>query len=415
MRVAALVFCGALIAGCSQMSGPPALPVAPSNVTVAPLGADSYGQYESLYSFHGKASGGSPQSDLVAVNGDLYGTSSSYGGGYGTVFKVSGLGKVTVLHTFNGFPDGAYPEAGLVWYKDKLYGTTSAGGRHGGGTVFEITTAGVERVLHSFKGSDGEQPESGLTVYDGILYGTTQNGGPKNLGNIFEITPFGQERTLHNFTGSPHDGGHATAGLTLVRGEFYGVTRAGGKNPAGGTVFKINPFGQIKLLHSFKVRPGDGSNPAGNLVYLNGILYGTTLHGGDVGRGYGTVFEITTDGVEGVMHSFGKSDDGAFPAAGLTVVKDAFYGTTTGGGLSPRRSNQCISSGADPLNAGYYKCGTVFEINRNGAEHVVYRFKGQPDGANPEARLTLYGDILYGTTDWGGAATYYGTLFRLFP
>ena len=64
---------------------------------------------------------------------------------------------------------------------------------------------------------------------------------------------------------------------------------------------------------------------------------------------------------------------------------------------------------------GYYKCGTIFSIARSGRERVVYRFKGDPDGANPEAALTPAGGFLYGTTDWGGEADYYGTIFRIFP
>jgi uncharacterized repeat protein (TIGR03803 family) len=387
-----------------------------SNVTIAPSRSFTDGQYLSLYSFDGRKTGGSPQAGLLSVNGSLYGTTSSYGSGYGTIFKVDGFGRVTLLHGFAGYPDGAYPEAGLVRYKNALYGTTSAGGTHGGGTVFAITTSGAEHIVHSFgKGSDGAQPESSPIEYDGVLYGTTQNGGEKNLGTVYELTPNGDEHVLHSFAGSPSDAGHPTAGLILVNGYFYGVSRSGGKNAAGGAAFKLSPFGESKVIHSFKVEPGDGSNPAGSLAYLNGIFYGTTLHGGDIGRGYGTVFEMNSKGVEGVIHSFGGRNDGAFPEGNLTVVKGALYGTTAGGGTSPKKSNDCISSGARVDSDGYYRCGTIFQLSRLGQEKVLYRFRGHPDGANPEAGLTLVDGVLYGTTDWGGTATYYGTIFRIFP
>ena len=333
MRILMLVFCAVLVAGCSRLSGTAPLPSTVSTVSdTSPKGA-SYGQYVSLYSFRGQSSGGSPQAGLVEHKGDLYGTTSAYGEGYGTVVKVSALGRVTTLYSFSGFPQGAYPEAGLLWYKDAFYGTTSAGGTQNGGTVFTITTSGAERVIHSFgKGDDGAQPIASLVEAGGILYGTTKNGGRRNRGTVFEITPNGVEHVMHSFIGAPSDGGHPPAGLILVGSELYGVTGSGGENAGGGSVFKIGLFGQIKLLHSFKVERGDGANPNGSLVYLNGIFYGTTLHGGDIGRAFGTVFEMDARGNEAVLHSFGGRNDGAFPLAGLAVVDGELYGTTTGGG-----------------------------------------------------------------------------------
>jgi uncharacterized repeat protein (TIGR03803 family) len=46
-------------------------------------------------------------------------------------------------------------------------------------------------------------------------------------------------------------------------------------------------------------------------------------------------------------------------------------------------------------------------------EAVLYSFTSNPDGANPESRLTLYGGNLYGTTYAGGLG--YGTVFELSP
>ena len=142
MRIVMLVFCSALIAGCSRFSGAPPLPATASAVSDTSPKAASYGQYVSLYGFRGQTSGGSPQAGLVERNGELYGTTSAYGKGYGTVFKVSGLGRVTTLYSFTGYPDGAYPEAGLIFDKDAFYGTTSAGGTQNGGTVFTLTPSG---------------------------------------------------------------------------------------------------------------------------------------------------------------------------------------------------------------------------------------------------------------------------------
>lgn len=415
MRAATLLACCFVIAACSQAAGP-SIPSTPANGALAQRSGDSpsAGGYDELYSFKGHADGGGPAAGLLSYKSTLYGTTSSYGKGFGTVFAVSPLGKLRTIHAFRGFPDGAYPQAGLVALNGQLYGTTSAGGAHSGGTVFAITPSGVEHVVHSFgKLHDGAAPEARLLVHNGILYGTTQNGGTHSRGIVFALTESGQEEILHNFAGAPTDGGHPTAGLTLVNGAFYGTTRAGGKSASGGAIFKINEFGRENLIYSFGIQPRDGKNPAGTLLYHNGVLFGTTLHGGSYGN-RGTVFVVTTGGSEAVLHSFGRDTDGAFPVAGMVAINNELYGTTLGGGDSPRQSKDCISSGDDRV-PGYYRCGTIFKINQYGSERVIYHFRGDPDGANPQDSLTNLNGVLYGTTLWGGSSTYYGTIFRLLP
>jgi uncharacterized repeat protein (TIGR03803 family) len=414
-RVAMLVVCYILVAGCSRISGSAALPAGSSSEASASSHSPAYGGYLSLYSFKGKATGGEPEAELVNVSGTLYGTTSEYGDGFGTVFSVSPFGKVRLLHKFQGDPDGAYPQAGLALLDGLLYGTTSAGGTHGGGTVFAIARDGAEHVVYNFgRPHDGSDPQSQLVVLRGVLYGTTLNGGSHGRGTVFAVTRSGSEVVLHSFAGAPTDGGHPSAGLTYVRGWFYGATRAGGKLKSAGAIFKINAIGREKVIHAFGVTSGDGENPAGKLLFYNDVLYGTTLHGGTFGRGLGTVFEMTIGGAEAVLHDFGSGTDGALPAAGLIQVKGELWGTTTGGGVSPRKSSQCISSGVTRM-VGYYRCGTIFRIDKFGTERVAYRFIGDPDGANPEAALTDAGGILYGTTFWGGSSNYYGTIFRLLP
>ena len=412
MRVATLLLCCFIAAGCSRMATGPALPQGAVIPGARTAGLPAASGYDVLYSFRGRSTGGTPQAPLLSFRGSLYGTTSSYGVGYGTVFSVSAFGNVHVLHQFQGPHDGAYPEAGLTELNGKLYGTTSAGGSYGGGTVFEITPGGEESVLHSFgRNSDGAQPESSLFVHDGVLYGTTQNGGAHHRGTVFALTPSGQEQVLHSFAGAPHDGGHPTAGLVLVKGEFYGVTRAGGQSNGGGAMFEISPFGSERVIHSFGIHAGDGKNPAGNLLFHDGSFFGTTLHGGRYGEG-GTVFEIRNR-KELVLHDFGSGDDGKYPSSGLIAVKNVLFGTTLGGGNSRQRKD-CVPSGAAPTG-GYYSCGTIFKVDQFGQERVVYRFDGHPDGANPQASLTDVDGVLYGTTRGGGSATYYGTVFRILP
>jgi uncharacterized repeat protein (TIGR03803 family) len=106
-----------------------------------------------LYRFVGGTDGADPEADLLDINGTLYGTTVSGGGvntcsynwsyGCGTVFKINPVGMETVLHVFAGGSDGAYPFSNLIDVNGTLYGTTSGGGTSakcsgGCGTVFSI-------------------------------------------------------------------------------------------------------------------------------------------------------------------------------------------------------------------------------------------------------------------------------------
>lgn len=138
-----------------------------------------------------------PESGLVVLDGALYGTTYS-GGRYncglyyylpcGTVFKVTLSGQEEVVHNFKGgMEDGAYPN-GLIAVGGNLYGTTLSGGAYGGGTVFKLTPSGQETILYQFKGgNDASAPSSGLIEVGGTLYGTA-GGGAHGDGTVYAVT-----------------------------------------------------------------------------------------------------------------------------------------------------------------------------------------------------------------------------------
>ena len=139
--------------------------------------------------------GALPEGGLVLLNGAFYGTTDSGGTydcalsgsflGCGTAFKVTPSGKYKRLYSFTGNADGAYPNA-LIAVNGNLYGTT--GGNFNCGTVFELTPSGKETTLYQFKGgSDGCAPSSGLTYNGGTFYGTTGTGGTYNDGTVFAL------------------------------------------------------------------------------------------------------------------------------------------------------------------------------------------------------------------------------------
>jgi uncharacterized repeat protein (TIGR03803 family) len=359
-----------------------------------------------LHSFSGSPNDGAfPASGLIIDNtGNLYGT--TYFGGsssnYGTVYKVTPAGVETVLYSFNQ-TDGANPVAALVRdSKGNLYGTTQSGGTLGFGTVFEVTASDTEEILYSFANlNDGSWPFAGVARdKSGNLYSTTS--GTLVAGTLFKLNTSDAETQLHTFEGSS-DGMFPFSSVILdTTGNMYGTTSVGG-NPSCpelgafgcGIVYEYSASGVYSILHTFA--GSDGQYPYyGSLVRdTHGNLYGTTYQGG--AHGYGTVFKLTSGGVESILHSFSGGKDGAFPLGGL--VEDSsgnFYGTTYQGGTSG--------------------LGTVFKVTSGGIKTVLHNFTGaNGDGAYPISTLgrDKLGN-LYGTTQSGGNSGL-GTVFKLKP
>jgi uncharacterized repeat protein (TIGR03803 family) len=102
---------------------------------------------------------------------------------------------------------------------------------------------------------------------------------------------------------------------------------------------------------------------------------------------------------ETVLHSFSAYPDGAVPYGPL--IMDAahnLYGTTQDGGTFSE------------LNYG-----TVFKLDANGTETILYSFQGIPDAVYPESGLIFdAAGNLYGTGAHGGSQNH-GAVFELDP
>jgi uncharacterized repeat protein (TIGR03803 family) len=358
--------------------------------------------------------------------------------GCASVQPISAADAVTfkekVLYSFcsqENCTDGAIPAASLIDVDGLLYGTTESGGgiydtaicNSGCGTVFSVDpSARIEKVLYAFceqpKCADGAYPAANTIAVNGLLYGTTDGGGSydkgickSGCGTVFSLDlKLGAEKVLHSFCSQPNCAdGYLSTSLIDVNGILYGTTLVGGETGCGGygcgTAFSIDlNTGAEKVLHSFCSQPKctDGQWPLASLIDVNGMLYGTTEYGGE--QGLGTVFALDPmTGAETVLYSFCSQQnctDGYLPAAGLTAVNGTLYGTTPGGGT--------------------YNAGTVFALDPNtGVEKVLYSFcqAGYPctDGEDPVASLIDVKGTLYGTTEYGGGGGGGGTVFEISP
>jgi uncharacterized repeat protein (TIGR03803 family) len=280
------------------------------------------------------------------------------------------------LHAFAGYPtDGFYLRSGVAIGPDGvLYGTTVEGGKlRSGGTAFSLTPpASPEGAwtesIYSFRGGKrGANPYGGLAIDGaGVLYGTTANGGISNGGTVFSLIP--------------------------------------PSSPGGSWAETV--------IYTFK-GGGDGGAPeAAVAIGSSGVLYGTTVGGGDSGNG--TVFSLAPPSpparawTESILYSFTGGSDGGTPASSLLIGSGGvLYGATSWGG-----TGTCVSDGIG--------CGTVFSLSPPASlggswtEKVLYSFGGS-DGFSPSGPVTIgSGGVLYGTTTEGGPSGT-GTVFSLTP
>jgi uncharacterized repeat protein (TIGR03803 family) len=346
-----------------------------------------------LYSFQNTTDGSNAQAGLF-LNGAIYGT--TYVGGEstcvcGTIFQFSN-GTLTTLYTFAG-TNGANPAGSLIAdTKGNLYGTTSQGGSGSAGAVFELSPpatqggAWTETVLYSFTGgADGGHPYAGL-IQDsaGNFYGTTNSGGASNYGTVFKLSTTGSETVLHSFSGSP-DGAYPYAALIWdSAGNLYGTTYSGGAFNAG-TVFKLSTAGVETLLHSLNGTT-DGANSSSTLTMDSaGNLYGAANQGGSDQEG--TIFKLSSAGHFSLLHTFSSRAHGANPAAGMLLGSNGIlYGTTTEGGDSDDD-------------------GTIFELTTTGTFTLLHTFASGHFGNYPYTGLISDpSGNLYGATESGGTS-----------
>ena len=324
----------------------------------------------------------------------------------------------TVLHSFTGGVDGANPWAGLTMDRaGNLYGMAESGGTYDEGAIFKLShsqSGWTFDPLHSFAGSptDGNSPDSPMVFGpDGSLYGVTIAGGTIGAGTTFNLKPPPRicaqvlcpwdETAIHNFPDPLGVDGINPVGAPLFdqAGNIFGVTRQGANGPdclgrGCGLVYELSPAQGSwteRIIYNFGLAPDSNIPEAGLIFDAYGNLYGTACGGGTYN--HGTVFQMTTTGVENILYNFRDQSDGQCPDAAL--IFDAagnLYGTASDGGA----------------NGG----GTAFELApSNGSWNFVllysFSYHSLPSGLTRDSAGNLYG-----TTYIGGAGDY-GAVFKL--
>jgi uncharacterized repeat protein (TIGR03803 family) len=310
--------------------------------------------------------------------------------------SVAASAQTYTFSTLVSFPPAAkkgpqVPEGVILDAAGNIYGVSIVGGTNGFGTVFKVTPKGALTVLYNFAGgSDGAGPIGNL-VRDkaGNFYGVTSAGGVTasceiGCGTIFKVTPAGKESVLYRFTGGA-DGSGPNWPVTLdAAGNLYGYNfNTHSSDEGDGIIYKLTPDGAFSIVYTFcsLSNCADGSIPSGSLIFdMSGNAYGVTSLGGAFNLG--TVFKLTPEGVESVLFSFPGGSNGEVPVFKLTQdAAGTMYGTALGGA-----SNS----------------GILFAITPAGEFSVFYSFACLPENCavDPQSLspLTLdSGGNLYGT------------------
>jgi uncharacterized repeat protein (TIGR03803 family) len=380
--------------------------------------------------------GANPYAGLTMdAHGDLYGTASSGGNGYGTVFELNRSGNSFVyrpLYSFQGGNDGDAPYTAVtVGPNGSIYGTTrNGGGSEDFGTVFNLQPPATfcravlcpwrETVLIGFNDSNGAEPY-GQPIFDqaGNLYGTTTYGGYYGEGEVYELTPSNggwTQNIIYNF-GTGNGPYQPTGGVIFDHaGNLYGTTMWGGVGGYG-VVYQLTPSGGSWIqttLYSFN-GGSNGGRPSTNLLMdAAGNLYGSTGWVPETNNP-GTVYELTPSGggwTHTLLYAFPVGTEGAGSVSNLVMDSAGnLYGTTSFEG------NQGCS----------YGCGTVFKLTPSSSGWIytdLYDFTGGSDGAWPFGGVVLDSQgNLYGTAVYGGTGSEYclngaggcGTVWELTP
>jgi uncharacterized repeat protein (TIGR03803 family) len=342
------------------------------------------------------------------TNGKFYGM-TTFGGidGTGVLYEFNPATSAYTKKLDFGFaPEGATPSNKLTLASNgNLYGVTSRGGNFGGGVIFEIDTltgSFTKRYEFSFPDAGISAPDGGLTeAGNGKLYGVARATDNNDPGAVFEFDPAVGGINQFRFATSGDQGNGPMGGLLLAtNGKLYGTTVIANINNLDGTLFEFNPLtGSITKKADFE-RTTKGAYPTGNLIEVDGKLYGTTLEGGANNQGVMYEYSLSTGQLNKQLDfdEFSSPDfDLGAPGSLVLANNGKIYGLTS--------NNDGIDVGAIyEYSLATNTITRTLELNSATGNYPL------SNGLS----LSIANNKLYGTTSYGGEYNR-GILFELDP
>jgi uncharacterized repeat protein (TIGR03803 family) len=339
-------------------------------------------------------------------------------------------------------PEGAYRSTQTVSISDAtagatIYYTTDGTTPTTGSPVYKgVLTVGSDEILHAIALAPGfSQSPTARAYYEFPPFVTatpifSPMGGTYDAPQRVSIIDAGAAIFYTTDGTTPTTASRAYAGAITVSAtetlQAIAVTQGHPQSAVANAAYDITP-GPVteSTLYSFTANgvPGrpDGSLPQAPLIEgSDGNFYGTTANGGVYEKagppgnscynGCGTVFRVTTAGVETLLYEFNYlvdgSTDGADPDSLIQASDGNFYGTTAYGGANPNGYTCCDGVGA----------GTLFKVTPAGLETVLYSFGASfKDGATVDSTFQGSDGNFYGTTTAGGSAGGGGSVFKITP
>tara|TARA_R110002049_G_scaffold159460_5_gene324439 strand:+ start:979 stop:3804 length:2826 start_codon:yes stop_codon:yes gene_type:complete len=244
----------------------------------------------SIVSFNNQSSGQNPIGSLIqAANGKFYGLTNSGGlNGKGVLFEYDILLDTVIVKVDFNLMVGENPLPVLFEASNgKLYGATSRGGLFSRGTLYEYSISSDTIVKkYDFSYFQTASAPVGGFIEDtiGSLIGINNSGVfTYNYlsDSLIETTNFGSI-----------NGGNAQAGLIKTsNGKYFGALNTINGSTHGG-IFEFRKDSNNLLVRTRFNYNKVGGQPVAKLFQAdNGLLYGSTIQGGEFGGG--TVFEYS--------------------------------------------------------------------------------------------------------------------------
>ncbi|MBL7912352.1 MAG: hypothetical protein JNJ41_14925 [Bacteroidia bacterium] len=277
---------------------------------------------------------------------------------------------------------------GLTLANHKLYGVTENGGDNGGGTIYSIEskTQAVE-IACEFTNKENLKPIS-LPVFDGdsSLIGLSENEKKQKLfWYVYNI--YSKKITKKTeCTGDWFSFGYFPNGCVQMGSDkciYITDVFASGKP---GTILRIDKnLEKTTLLYEMDAKVA--GEPDGDLVFMNGKIYGLTSGGGPTDDGL--IYSINMDGTGFEVLATFNGDDGHLPTCLFRSSTGMLYGT-------------CYSGGE-------YNRGCFFEFNTKDKNLKILKHFKDSEGSYPNGRIvegkdgSLFGFLRHGGKGEKGA------------
>ncbi len=305
--------------------------------------------YTKKFDFDGINTGGHPKGNLLNTsNGILYGMTSE-GGQFdkGVLFEYSiSTSTLNTLVHFDGENSGAHPNGSLMQATNgNIYGLTTEGG-NGGGTLFEYdyNTSLFNKLFSFGDAAFGIHPHGSLIKgLSDKLYGTSNT-------TFFEYDP---QTTIINklfdFENNIYGVDKMDDMILIHDGLFCFVITYNGPNN-NGAMYTLDPLtGIVDSLYGFDLDL-DGENPNAIIQGQNGLIYGTTSHGGASEKGVVFSYDLNTSTYVKLIEFDGDSM-GEYPYELVQASDGMIYGFAYGGKFG--KYGYGVFFKVDPLSATF--------------------------------------------------------------